>query len=291
MKNDRNFAVFILTHGRADKVRTYKTLKRQGYTGKLYIIIDNTDKQQEKYIETFGKENVYIFDKKDVGTRCDTMDNFDKMNVILFARNACFEIAKELGITHFLELDDDYTDFAFRYVLDGKFKHNKHCSNLDEVFDAFCDCLDETNADTVAMAQSGDFIAGAKGQRFYQRVIRKAMNSFFCRTDRPFKFIGRINEDVNTYTLLGSQGKLFFTATEASLDQTQTQTSSGGMTETYLDSGTYLKSFYSVIAMPSAVKISMMGGGGNGNNYYRIHHHVSWNNCVPKILDESHKKK
>ena len=73
MKSDRNFAVFILTHGRADKVRTYKTLKRQGYTGKLYIIIDNTDKQQENYIETFGKENVYIFNKKDVGTRCDTI--------------------------------------------------------------------------------------------------------------------------------------------------------------------------------------------------------------------------
>ena len=25
------------------------------------------------------------------------------------------------------------------------------------------------------------------------------MNSFFCRTDRPFKFLGSINEDVNAY--------------------------------------------------------------------------------------------
>ena len=38
---DEDFAVFILTHGRADNVKTYKTLKRFGYTGKIYIIIDN----------------------------------------------------------------------------------------------------------------------------------------------------------------------------------------------------------------------------------------------------------
>lgn len=290
MEKRRNFAVFILTHGRADNVTTYNTIRRQGYTGKVYFIVDNLDSQIEKYQKKFGKENVIIFDKPEIASRIDTMDNFDKMNVILFARNACFEIAEKLGLTHFLELDDDYTDFSFRYIKDGTLKHDKHATNLDAVFSAFCDCLDETGAVTVAMAQSGDFIAGANGGVFRKRVVRKAMNSFFCRTDRPFKFSGRINEDVNTYTLLGSQGNLIFTATEASLNQLQTQSNKGGMTETYLDSGTYLKSFYSVMAMPSAVKISMMGGGGKGHNYYRIHHNVSWNNCVPKIIDEKYKK-
>ena len=36
-----NFAVFILTHGRADNVKTHDSLKRCGYTGKIYILIDN----------------------------------------------------------------------------------------------------------------------------------------------------------------------------------------------------------------------------------------------------------
>ena len=42
MRND--FAIFILSHGRANKVKTLKTLKDCGYNGKWYIIIDNEDK-------------------------------------------------------------------------------------------------------------------------------------------------------------------------------------------------------------------------------------------------------
>ena len=42
-----SFAVFILTHGRADNVVTMKTLKKGGYTGRWYMIIDNEDEQKD----------------------------------------------------------------------------------------------------------------------------------------------------------------------------------------------------------------------------------------------------
>ena len=47
MRND--FAIFILSHGRADNVKTLDTIKTCGYTGKWYVIIDNEDKQAQKY--------------------------------------------------------------------------------------------------------------------------------------------------------------------------------------------------------------------------------------------------
>ena len=50
-----NFAVFILTHGRPDNVITYKTLQRQGYTGPVYIIVDNEDKTIDLYRKNFGR--------------------------------------------------------------------------------------------------------------------------------------------------------------------------------------------------------------------------------------------
>lgn len=53
--------------------------------------------------------------------------------------------------------------------------------------------------------------------------------------------MGRINEDVNTYTNLGRCGELFMTIGAVQLGQKQTQKNSGGMTELYLDSGTYVK--------------------------------------------------
>lgn len=111
------------------------------------------------------------------------------------------------------------------------------------------------------------------------------MNTFFCDIEKPFQFVGRINEDVNTYTWLANQGKLLFTTTEANITQLQTQSNNGGMTDVYLDSGTFLKSFYSVIFSPQAVKIATMG-----DKHKRIHHNINWNACAPKILNEKYKK-
>lgn len=33
------------------------------------------------------------------------------------------------------------------------------------------------------------------------------MNSFICDTERPFSFMGRFNEDVNTYITHGETGE------------------------------------------------------------------------------------
>lgn len=46
MRDD--FCAFILTHGRPDKVLTYRTLRRAGYTGKIFIVVDDEDKTRNQ---------------------------------------------------------------------------------------------------------------------------------------------------------------------------------------------------------------------------------------------------
>lgn len=283
MRHDK-FAVFILSHGRADNMKTLKTLYRQGYTGKWYIIIDNEDEQADEYYRRFGEEHVIMFDKAEAARNMDIGDNFPERNVVVIARNMCHEIAAKLGLEYFLELDDDYKSFEIRYIQDDKLKV-KNVSDLDDVFDDMLDFLDESGAVTVAFAQAGDYIGGAESKLFQKGLIRKAMNSFFCRTDRQFRFFGRINEDVNAYVKLGSEGKLLFTVTDIGLTQAATQQNAGGLTEAYLDLGTYIKSFYSVMYCPSCVKIGIMG-----NSDYRLHHQIIWRNAVPQRLDEKWRK-
>lgn len=111
---DKDFAVFILTYGRANNVKTYKTLKRFGYTGKIYLICSDDDKQVKDYKEKY-KDQVIVFSKKDYKDKFDIGDNFDDERVVVYARNSCYNIAKKLGITYFLVLDDDYTDFSYRF--------------------------------------------------------------------------------------------------------------------------------------------------------------------------------
>ena len=57
------------------------------------------------------------------------------------------------------------------------------------------------------------------------------------------------------------------------------------MTDAYIDGGTYIKSFYTVMYGPSYAKVSMM----NTTNK-RLHHSISWSNAVPVIINEKHRK-
>lgn len=279
-----NFCVFILSHGRANNVKTLETLKKANYTGDWYIVIDNEDSTANDYYEKFGKDKVIMFDKLEISKTFDTYDNFNDRRTIVYARNVCFRLAKEMGYRYFLQCDDDYESFMYRFS-DGKKLKSKTCKNFDKLCESMLRFLNDTNAHTVCMAQGGDFIGGVQGGNWQKGILRKVMNSFFCDVEKPFQFVGRINEDVNTYTTLGSRGVLMLTVTRVMLTQATTQSNSKGMTEVYLDGGTYLKSFYSVISCPSAVKISLMGATNK-----RIHHKINWNNCVPKILSEKYKK-
>ena len=45
--NKSDFAVIILTHGRHDRVYTIDNLRKSGYTGEIYLLCDDEDKQLE----------------------------------------------------------------------------------------------------------------------------------------------------------------------------------------------------------------------------------------------------
>lgn len=281
MRDD--FCAFILTHGRPDKVLTYKTLLNAGYTGKIYIVIDNEDKTEARYRENFG-DMVLQFDKAAAAQTFDEGDNFNDRRAIIYARNSCWDLARKVGCKYFIQLDDDYTHFNSRFKSDGTPCSGMIRSMMDELLSSMIEFYEAAPALSVAMGQGGDYIGGG-----VRGLGRKCMNTFVCSVDRQFVFFGRINEDVNTYTTSGRRGDLFFTAFQAFVTQEVTQKSSGGMTSLYLDSGTYIKSFYSVMYCPSSVKIGELGD--NRSPHYRIHHKINWTATVPKIIRESHRKR
>lgn len=277
------FIVFILTHGRPNNVYTLKTLKKHGYNGKVIIVIDNEDKTKDEYLQKF--DDVEIFDKKAIAQTFDEADNFNDRRAIIYARNACFEIAKKRGYKYFIELDDDYTYFEWR-IYSAENTKPINVKSLDIVFELLIDFLKNTRFSTISIAQGGDFIGGKNNQMAKKPTLfRKCMNSFICSTDKPFQFVGRINEDVNTYTHKQSKGLLMGTIPFVALGQKTTQKTKGGMTDLYLDSGTYVKSFYTVIFSPSCCDIRPMG-----DKHFRLHHNIKWDLAVPKIISETLKK-
>jgi ligand-binding sensor protein len=278
-----DLVVFILTHGRANNIYTLKSLRKHGYTGKVVFVCDNEDKTIDEYLQKY--EDVEVFDKKEIAKSFDEADNFEDRRAIIYARNACFGIAEKLGYKYFIEMDDDYTQFEYRIYNTEKQKP-KYIYNLDAVFSMLLDFYKKSNFATISMAQGGDFIGGKNNTMAKKPTIyRKCMNSFICSTERKFQFVGRINEDVNTYVKKQSIGLLMGTIPMVSLKQKQTQSNKGGMSDLYLDSGTYVKSFYTVLFAPSCTKIKPMG-----DKHMRLHHSIKWESAVPKILSQDLKK-
>jgi hypothetical protein len=286
MSANKNIAVFILSHGRPDNVITYRTLRNCGYTGKIFIIVDDEDATLSQYQAKY-KDEVIVFSKKDYEQKFDIMDNFDGNKVIVYARNACYDIARKLGLDYFFEYEDDYKSFQYRYV-DKKALKVICLKNLDAILSAIINCMEETKVSTIAFSQGGDHMGGVTS---FNNISykRKAMNSFVFKVNKDpandVLFVGRMNDDVNTYLTQGKMGKLFFQIGVVNLVQFQTQANAGGNTEAYKSFGTYVKSFYSVMAAPDCCKIALMGSTNK-----RIHHKINWNHAVPKIISEQHRK-
>lgn len=282
MRDD--FCAFILTHGRPDRVHTLRMLDEFGYTGKTYLVVDDEDDALDEYRERFG-DMVLVFSKEEIAQEFDEADNFDDRRSIFYARNACFGLAEQVGCRYFIELDDDYTGLYFRYDENQEYgAWRAEC--LDDILTAFLEYFETIPAKSICFSQGGDHMGGGSGS--FGEVLtakRKAMNTFICDTQRPFRFYGRVNEDVNTYVMGGRKGDLFLTIVSVQVNQKQTQSNAGGMTELYLDSGTYVKSFYTVMHSPSCVKISEIG-----SSQRRIHHSIDWRHTAVQIIREEHKK-
>lgn len=274
------FCVIIIAHGRPEMTDTYDLLRDSGYTGKVVFLVDNEDKKVQGYYDRHGDKNVFMFDKIAVAKQSDPMNNFGSRKAALFARNIAFDVAKQLGYNYFCVLDDDYYYFGHRG------EHGaKKTKNLDLVFRYFVEFLCNTPpcCKAIAFSQGGDHIGGFKSEVLCKR---KCMNSWFCCVDRPFKFYGVMNDDVNAYLRNGYLGDVFLTYMPFQLDQVDTQKGSGGMVEAYINSGTYVKSFYSIMLNPAVVKIKLMGV-----NHPRLHHSIAWKNLTPCIINKQYKKR
>ena len=77
MRDD--FAVFILSHGRPDRVFTLNTLLKYNYTGKWYIFIDDEDDTAGQYYKNFGEDHIIQFSKKAMVGTFDLFDNFENL--------------------------------------------------------------------------------------------------------------------------------------------------------------------------------------------------------------------
>lgn len=273
--------VYIITHGRPELCKKHTTmmLQKGGFSGKIVYVLDDEDTTIDQYRKLPGE--VEIFSKKELVDRKDFDFIFPHTGEIykstLYARVACFDIARRRGDKYFCVMDDDYDAAIGRMRMSQKTLDLKNLHNFDILINLTFDLLKSTDAAVVAWSQTGDTLTN----KVRYTNLRKAMNVFFFDVDRAYRFPGVFNEDVSAYVNEGRAGKLILTVPFILIHQIPTQKAKGGFTEMYKRFGTYVKSFCSVVVSPSAVMINRMG---ETKETFRIHHQVKWEHCSPRIL-------
>ena len=169
--NSKRFAVFILSHGRADTITTVDTLRNQGYTGEVFVVIDDEDEQEPLYREKFG-DKVIQFNKMRYFLSTDTGDLDKTRRVGVFARNFIEDEAKRRGYKYHLQLDDDVTMFSVRWEENGKLRGAK-CQNMDRYMEAMCDFMDCSEKITaLSFGCAGYLMGGADSGTWRERLPR-----------------------------------------------------------------------------------------------------------------------
>jgi hypothetical protein len=279
------FAVIVLCHCRPNDTTTPATLRSCNYTGDIILLLDDEDETIGEYRKNFPDLTIEVYSKDEMMKWVDSMDNLGDKRCAVYARNACFDVAEKYGYKYFCQMDDDYTTIPYRYIEGDKLYRNNF-SNLDEVFKAHLEFMDTNESiGSVAFAEPGDFVGGIGSNLNKKTYLHKCMGSWMCFTDRRLHFKGTMNDDVNTYSLNGHRGQLFYTFNFIMIDTPATQAVKGGMTDIYLGRGTYSKTFYTVLCCPSFVKVDMFG-----DRHYRIHHKFKWENAHPKLISGRYKK-
>ena len=253
------FAVLINTHGRADKQLTYKTLRECGYNGKIYLVIDDLDEQKKDYYAKY-KDAVKEFDKREYAKNVDTFLNYEMLNTVLYARNASFDIARELKLDWFVMCDDDITRLNYKLVKDGKL-YTKKARLLDRFFASCVDFMNEAKIECLSASEEGIYIGGANNQRMAQG-LQWQMGHFWIFNSRcERRFRGAYYED-RLFSDASECERAWATSiiadTTPSFKQEKKQ--EGGMQAMYEKTGLYIPSFLPVMAYPSYERVVIKNG-------------------------------
>ena len=278
-----DFAVFICTHGRPNKQLTLNTLRNCGYTGKIYLVLDDTDSTIQQYIDIYGTDNILVFDKNYFINTCYKGSSENVYKCILYAKAAVEFIAKDMGLKSFVIADDDIIKFRFRYI-----ENNKLCStpvsNLNGVLDLYIDYLLDSNITTLGFGTVHTYIGGIKGLTAYNLTNRRFTYNFILRNaEKPVTWYSEMNEDSITPVLMGLSGQVWLQLPFVQLDMLPCRAgSSGGMSEVYSSMTEFKQFSYFILHTPSCVSLL--------KRYGKYTHAFDRNKTFVKIISDKFKK-
>ena len=198
MMNDSiDYAIFIISHGRPNVQKTYDFLASKNCTQNTFIVCDDLDKTLDEYRRNYG-DRVLVFNKQRYMDVVDVFHNVPNPNHPVYARNAVYDLAIERGFRFFVCLDDDMASVRLRTV-----KAERGTDYVDEAFQAVFRFMRDAGLYIYGSGGASSFFGG-----FTDDLLFRAVNAYFCDTQRRVEFKCHYNEDIITPLAYNRVGKI-----------------------------------------------------------------------------------
>lgn len=276
---NNKFGIFILSHGRAGNVKTYHTLKKAGYTGDIYVVVDDEDSQKDKYKEEFG-EYCLEFCKQEYMDKADTISTDGTRISALFARMAIMDFAKGMDYDYYCMLDDDIEKIVYRYPIKNSLK-GMDVVRADYMFDCIVNFMRCAKLKVLGLQLAEGLIGGLYGIYKNGLLNQVLAGSYIFSKDTDFRFFGSVNEDTVATLDYLSRGGLAWRLGCITIKTPERGSNGGGLSEDYAKKNWYYIDMHAVIVSPWCCKIDV-----NNENRQKIDMRFA----RPKILSEKYKR-
>lgn len=253
------FAVFILSHKRAYRVETYDTLIRGGYTGKIYIVVDNQDPMLNVYQERFG-DSVLVFDKQTYIDKTETLETSKMKSSAVYARNAIEQYARDFVLDVFGMFDDDIISFRYRWI-DGKVVRSLSVNGgLDLVFESYAQYILDTGIACTSFPFTMFYVSGVHELNKRISEYRHTYQIHIRNAHKPVEWKGIINHDTITQLLTAKYGYIWWSIPHLVFDAKPMNKESGGLKEVYDSLRDLDMAFIAVMTCPDCCVITASNG-------------------------------
>jgi hypothetical protein len=257
----KDFAIFICTHGRPNKQLTLNMLLEGGYTGKWYLVLDDTDKTIQQYIDEYGADKVIIFNKNYYINHTETISNKPLYACIVYAKNAVEDIARSMNLDAFIIADDDLQRFRLRYPQGDVLKSYSIRHSMDKLIQDNIDFVLNSDIVATSFCTTSMYCCGVSAftPDSYQRY-RVPYVFVFRNPKHKVEWIADFPEDSVTAYRENRVGHTMLTIPDIQIDSVApAKRLEGGMTDTYRQDGVRI-CMRAVIAEPAFIKIGYYKG-------------------------------
>ena len=295
MRDD--FAIIIPSYDRYDVLEkhTLKMLNKYNYSGRWYVVVDDSDPQLEKYKKQIPESHLFVFNKKEHHNGYDEFYNKDIDCKLCALHYIQTDLVYKLNIKYYMLIDDDIADLMIRKPYNNKLlsKGSVNGEQFEKTIEYYLEFLKNTHYNNISFCSEYEIHSGVNDKIFTQGYLHKILSIYLIEVNNVYPFYSIFEEEIISTYLNGlhniyaiSFPYLFFKTLQSYIENEKRNDGGNSYLYNKFTNTRYLTIMCLLMCRPSSIlRINYNRKGRFGIDYIR-----DSRNIYPMVIDGRWKK-